>query len=111
MAKRKEQTAQIGDNSDHDVDFDVLSKFLKDVADKAKAVSSKNGELRSFIKSYLDNTGLHPQAVAMIRTIENMDQTKRNDFLRSFEPMMELMVMKVWRDAQTDIFTDNTKTE
>lgn len=42
----------------------------------------------------------------MIRTIDNMNITKRNDFLRSFNALLELMEGKVWIDQQDQMDLD-----
>lgn len=97
---------QTGDNSNIDVDYSDLETFLKDMQNKAKAVSEANGSLRSHLKSVLDDTGWHKTAAATIRQIDNMSETARADFLRSFEPMFDIMLSKKWRDEAMDIFSE-----
>jgi len=102
--------AKTGDNSDVDVDFDALTAFLTDMKDKKKGISSATGTLRSALKAYLDNSGLHPKAVAIIRQLDDMNITQRNDVLRSLNPLLDIMDAKFWIDQQDD-FLDKTSTE
>lgn len=101
---------EIGSNSDLDIEFTEVEDFLSDMNDKQKAVSEATGSLRSHLKSILGNTGWHKRAAGMIREIDGMSETSRADFLRTFEPMMEVMVVKKWRDEASDIFDDQTTT-
>lgn len=101
----------IGDNSNLEVDFSDLEQFLEDMANKKKTVSEAAGSLRSHLKGVLEETGWHKKAAAMIRDIDAMSETARADFLRTFEPMFDVMMGKKWRDEAMDIFTDNTETE
>lgn len=100
-----------GNNYDFEVDYDELIKELSELADLKKGVSSKNAELRSRLASILEQKGYHKRALATIREIDNMSLTARNDFLRSFEPMFDLMLSKKWRDEQQDLFNDDTSRE
>jgi hypothetical protein len=97
------KAAEAGDNSSVEVDFDDLMQFLTDMTDKAKATASANGTLRSRLKNYLDNTGLHPKAVAIIRQLHDMNITQRQDVLRSLNPILEVMDSKIWIDEQSEI--------
>jgi hypothetical protein len=103
VTKFPTKPAVAGDNSAVEVDFDDLAAFLKDMTDKAKATASANGTLRSRLKNYLDNTGLHPKAVAIIRQLHAMNITQRQDVLRSLNPLLEVMDAKVWIDEQSEI--------
>ncbi|MBM2293806.1 hypothetical protein JQX09_17905 [Sulfitobacter pseudonitzschiae] len=105
----KDQT--IGDNSEMDIDYAELSAFIEEMQNKQKTVSEATGSLRSHLKASLDKTGWHKGAAAMIRQIDGMSETSRADFLRTFEPMFDVMISKKWRDEQQDIFSDNTTTE
>jgi hypothetical protein len=100
-----------GDNSGKDPELgvtpDEFMKILDNIAGKAAVMGEANGELRSAIKSTLDNYGWHKGALAMIRTIEAMSPTKRADFLRTFDPMFELMYLKKWRDEGRDLIPDD----
>jgi hypothetical protein len=97
------KTAAVGDNYDMDVDFDDWMKFLDDMTDKAKGTASANGLLRSRLKNYIDNSGLHPKAIAIMRQLHALNITTRNDVMRSLNVLLEMMESKVWIDEQSEI--------
>jgi uncharacterized protein YqgV (UPF0045/DUF77 family) len=97
------KAAVTGSNSTVEVNFDDLMEFLTDMTDKAKATASANGTLRSRLKNYLDNSGLHPKSVAIIRQLHAMNITQRQDVLRSLNPLLEVMDSKIWIDEQSEI--------
>lgn len=101
----------IGDNSDVDMGYDELQRILDELAGKQKTITEATGSLRSRLAQVLEEHNLNKQALAQIRKIENMSLTARNDFLRSFEPLFDLMISKKWRDEQQDLFDDPTETE
>jgi hypothetical protein len=101
----------IGDNSQLEVDYADLETFISDMENKQKAISEATGSLRSHLKSVLADTGWHKRAAGMIREINAMSETTRADFLRTFEPMFDVMLSKKWRDEAQDIFSDTTTTE
>lgn len=103
--------SEIGSNSEIDVEYSDLEVFIADMADKQKAISEATGSLRSHLKGVLDQTGWHKRAAGMIREIDGMSETQRADFLRTFEPMFDVMISKKWRDEMTDMFKDKTTTE
>lgn len=106
MPKDMQSTPQ-GDNSGVDpelnINYEDFKAILDGLTDKGSAISEATGVLRSSIKSTLDQYGWHKGALAMIRQIEDMSQTKRADFLRTFEAMFDLMVTKKWRDEMHDL--------
>ena len=101
----------MGENYDLQIDADALIAELEDLAQKKKAVGESNGELRKRISQILEQKGYHKSALAMIRQIDAMSRTSRNDFLRTFEPMFDAMLSAKWRDEQQDLFDDKTETE
>jgi len=86
-------------SNDFTVDADALEGFLSELTDLKKSVSESAGDLRSRIKSILDQQGYHKKALAVIRDIEAMSETQRADFLRTFNPMLEAMRSLKW-DAE-----------
>jgi hypothetical protein len=103
VTKFPTKPAVTGSNSTIEVEFDDWMKFVNEMTDKAKGVASANGLLRSRLKNYIDNSGLHPKAIAMMRQLIAMNITARNDVLRSLNPLLELMESKVWIDEQSEI--------
>jgi hypothetical protein len=65
-------------------------------------ISSATGRLRSTLKEYLKETGHHKGAVGDIRKIDNMTETARADYLRTFLPYLEAMLAKRWKKQQPD---------
>lgn len=99
----KEVSASIGDNSNLDVDYKDLQAYLDELKDKAHGVAEATSSLRTRIKSIIEEKGYHKGALGMIRQIENMSQTARADFLRTFEPMFDAMVENKWRAESDDM--------
>ncbi len=103
-------TPRAGENSGVDpelnVTYDEFCAILKELEDKKHSIGEAGGELRSALKSKLDQYGWHKGALAMIRTIEDMSSTKRCDFLRTFEAMFDLMIAKKWRDEMVNLIPD-----
>ena len=93
----------IGKDPELGVTPDEFMKLLDNLSAKGKTINEATGELRSAIKSTLDNYGWHKGALAMVRSIDAMSPTKRADFLRTFDPMFELMFLKKWRDEGRDM--------
>ncbi len=94
---------QAGDNSVIGVDFSELNKILEELVDKKLSASELSGVLRSRIKEILTDTGWHKGALAQIRSIDAMSETGRVDFLRTFEPMFEVMMQNAWRSEMDDL--------
>lgn len=103
-------TAEMGDNSVDEIEYDELQSLLDDLSDKQRHVTEATGGLRARLKAILDEKGWNKSALGMIRQIENKSETARADFLRTFEPMFDAMVSKKWRDEMHDMI-DETNTE
>jgi ribosome-binding protein aMBF1 (putative translation factor) len=101
----------IGDNSDVQMGYDELQGILDELAGKQKAITEATGSLRSRLAQVLEEHNLNKSALATVRKIENMSLTARNDFLRTFEPLFDVMIEKKWRDEQQDLFDDPTERE
>lgn len=99
----------IGDNSAFD--YDDLQRLLDELAGKQTAISEATGSLRSRLKEIIESREWHKGALSMVRKIDAMSETARADFLRTFEPMFDVMVSKKWRDDMSDLFKDDTETE
>ena len=83
-----------------------LQKEINELSDMKSSVSEATGELRSKIKSILDNKGYHSKALAIIRELDAMSETKRADVLRTFSPMFEAMLELKWRKESEDMLDD-----
>ncbi len=94
---------QMGDNSALEVDPEQLEAFIQELADTQKSISETTGQFRSRIKSIIDECGWNNGAFGTIRKIANKSETARADFLRTFVPMLELMMERHWRKEMTDM--------
>lgn len=101
-----------GDNAGKHPALDVttaeFNTILDTLAGKMKAISEATGDLRNAIKTVLDQHGWHKGALGMIRSIDAMSKTKRADFLRTFDPMFELMYLSKWKDEAVDLIPDDS---
>lgn len=78
-------------SDDFSVDLDTLLADLKLLDSKKDEVSSATGDLRAELKRIQDDRGYHKTALAMIRQLNDMPDSKLADVLRTFVPMFELM--------------------
>ena len=78
-------------------DPQLLEKYLRELADKKKAVGERNGKLRARLKDILKKEGYHARAMSMIRDIDAMSETELADFMRTFKPMFEAMYEFFWK--------------
>jgi hypothetical protein len=99
-------SAEIGDNSDFEVNSEDLDKILSELGSMKKTVSEANGKLRSRLKQILDEKGYHPKALAMVRQIDDMSETYRADFLRTFRPMFDAMMEGKWDGESADLLSE-----
>ena len=86
--------------------FTEFTTILAELNNKATSISEATGTLRSAIKGHLDQKGWHKQALGLVRTIDDMSDTKRADFLRTFLPMFDMMMDRKWRKAMVDLIPD-----
>ena len=100
-----------GSNVNIDIEYEDLQKVLDDLSNSQLQVSEAAGNHRSKIKGHLDSTGWNKSALAIIRQIDGMSQTKRNDFLGTFDPLFDVMHAKKWADERQDLFDDPTERE
>lgn len=91
-------------NSEVLIDYDSLEGILSGLSDKKRSVSEASGALRSAIKEVIEEHGWHKGALATIRKIDDMSETARADFLRSFAPMFAAMSEFKWNDELEDLF-------
>lgn len=89
----------------------ALHEMLTDLKNLKGDVSSTNGKLRNELKQHLENTGLHPKAVAIVRQLDEMTDTARPDVLRSLHAMLDLLEGARWKDRQGDFLDDAAKKE
>ena len=85
-------------SNEFEVDTDALIGHLSDLAQSKKAISEKSGELSKQLERINETEGYEAQAMAMIRKIDAMSETKRADCLRTFVPMFEGMLLAKWSD-------------
>lgn len=95
---------ETGHNSTVTIDPNELRGVLDDLANSQRAVSEATGKLRSKLKGILDDTGWHKGALQTAKMIDNMSDTSRADFLRSFTPMFETLMAEKWEAEMADIF-------
>lgn len=104
-------THEPGDNSGIDPELDCspseLLEILENLKNAAKAVAEATGNLRSRIKSTLEAKRWHKGALSTVRSIDAMSDSARADFLRTFEPMFDLMMQAKWRGALKDLLPDD----
>lgn len=86
--------------------FAEFQSVLSELADGQTQISEATGAQRSKIKSKIENYGWHKGALAQIRAMEAMSSTARADFIRTFEPMFDLMMTKKWKDEMHDLIPD-----
>lgn len=96
-------SVDVGDNTK--VDPGYLSGVLNELANLKKTVGEAAGSLRQRLNQILENTTWNKRALAHIREIQDMSDTKRADYLRSFEPMFDAMMEHEWRDTMDDLFS------
>lgn len=99
-----------GDNSELHVDPQDLAKDLDDLRGTKKAIDEANGEHRSSLKDILDRRGYHKGAMSTIRSIDDMSETKRADFMRSFLPMLDALIETRWASDQSDLPLEDVET-
>ena len=95
-------------SGEFEVDLEKLLSELTQIDAKKDEVSSATGDLRSKIKSILDNSGYHKTALAMIRQINDMPSTKKADCLRTFKPMFDALY-PVWEKEFQDMLDAKDK--
>jgi hypothetical protein len=95
--------SDIGDNSAMEIDAGELQQLLDELEGKKKAVAEATGSLRGRLKEILDDTGWHKGALQAIRQIASMSETRRADFLRTFEPMFDALMEHGWRQEMVDL--------
>lgn len=92
-----------------DIDRAELEEAISELADGKLAVSEATNALRSQIKTTLETTGWNKDALAIIRRIAAMSETKRADCLRTLLPMMDVMDAAIWADERADMLADPTE--
>lgn len=71
------------------------------------ARASDAGETRDEIGALLELTGLNKKALSFVRSIDKMEQHKRDDVLRSLMPLLDLLD-KAWNGQKTpDMFDED----
>lgn len=89
-------------NVHHDKIIGSMGRWKRDEAARA----SDAGETREEIGSLLELTGLNKKAFSWARALDKLESDKRNDVLRSFDALRELLD-KHWNGQSTpDMFDD-----
>lgn len=97
---------EIGHNNpDTTITYADLRAILDDVASTGREVTEANGSHRSNIKSILEDREWNKTAFADIRKIDNMSETKRADYLRTMQPLLEIMLEAKWSRELKDLLS------
>lgn len=84
-----------------------LDRWKMDEASRA----SDAAETREEIGSLIEQTGVNKKALAFVRALHKMPQDKRDDVLRSLDPLMGVM-QPVWDGQKTpDMFPEDSAVE
>lgn len=67
------------------VDIAYLNSDIAELANDAKAVAEKAGELRAAIKQKIEDRGYNKKALGMLRSIAALSDDKLADFRRTFD--------------------------
>lgn len=78
-------------SDDFNLDLETLLADLKRLEGLKDEVSSATGDLRATLKQIQEDRGIHKTALAMIRQLNDMPDSKLADVLRTFTPMFEMM--------------------
>lgn len=98
--------AEIGHNNpDTTISYADLRAILDDVDSTGKAVTEANGTHRSNIKTILEDREWNKTAFADIRKIDNMSETKRADYLRTLQPLLQIMLDAKWTGELDDLLS------
>lgn len=98
--------ADIGHNNpDVSIDYVDLRALLDEVGNTAKAVTEANGRHRSKIKEILEDREWNKTAFGDLRKIDNMSETARADYLRTFVPLLEVMREAKWDAEGEDLLS------
>lgn len=99
----KDETAAGHNSAEGTIDYGEVQAILDELVGKQTAISEATGELRSRIKAILDEQTWHKSALADIRKIDAMSDTKRADYLRTFEDLFDVMMAGKWRQSKQDM--------
>lgn len=84
-----------------------LDRWKMDEASRA----SDAAETREEIGALIEQTGVNKKALAFVRALHKMPQDKRDDVLRSLDPLMGVM-QPVWDGQKTpDMFPEDSAVE
>lgn len=89
-----------------DLDF-YSEKIVSKIADwreQEKGRASEAGEMRADIGVFLEQTGINKRALSFVRSLDKMNEEKRDDVLRTLHPLLEIMD-RAWNGNKTpDMF-------
>lgn len=96
----------LGHNLKETTTYDELRGFIDELANMQMEVTSAVGELRARLKQILEDRSWNKTAVADIRKLSRMPETKRADYLRTMLPLQQLMLHHAWGPELNDILSD-----
>ena len=98
--------SEIGHNNpDTTITYADLRSILDEVSSTGKEVTEANGAHRSGIKQILEDREWNKTAFADIRKIDNMSETKRADYLRTLQPLLQIMLDAKWAGELDDLLS------
>jgi len=83
---------------------DKILRVMGGIKEREAGRSSEAGEDREEIGSLLELTGINKKAFSFIRALDKMAQDKRDDVLRSLDPLLEMMDRHWNGNATPDMF-------
>lgn len=88
------------------VDYAECQGFVDELSKLKKGVSEANGEMRNRLKQILEEGSFNAKAMAIIRELDGMSDSKRADVLRSFKPLFLAFWENKWSEAQADLLAE-----
>lgn len=99
-----------GDDADA-VDLNDLLKVLGECRDKQKTVSEATGALRVHRKGIIEDREWHKGAFAEVLKIDNLSETARADYLRTFDLLYRAMFAGQWAEEMRDMLASKNDGE
>ncbi|MAI35056.1 MAG: hypothetical protein CMM07_25740 [Rhodopirellula sp.] len=106
---KKTKQAVKATKTDADVSPDLMRRlddYFSELKDLKLEVNETNGRLRSRIKAILQTEDWHKGAFADLRKIDNMSQTGRADYLRTFVPGFMAFFKLAWEAEMGDLLSE-----
>lgn len=98
--------SEIGHNNPTiDISAKDLLELIREVGDMKDTVTEATGKVGARVKEIVKDNEWHKGAFGLIRKIEAMSQTERNDFLRTFDALYEILMENAWRTELDDLLS------